>query len=158
MRDATRDGESAGIAEVEELRAAAQRLAAIVGTCKATRAHDWQRLCRSPLANAVDDLTSAYGPFALDADQARCVKEVVDLFRGVLPEAFEELRLCSAAYGLDVIVDMLAAADGALVARRKERRDAAKADVIVRRRFAHERDEVIKPYRRPSRRHTRWVV
>lgn len=158
MNENERDADPADVAAAEELRAAAQKLAAIVSTFKATRGQDWGRLSRFPLVNGVDDLTSAHGPFALDAAQARCLKDVVEMFRELFSEAFDELRLCSTTYGLDLIVDMLAAADSVAAARRAEIRDAGSVGVEVRRYFARGRDEVVAPYRRRPKRKTGWVV
>ena len=158
MTEATRDERPADLAAEKELPAAAERLAAIVGKFKATRGEDWECFRVSPLVNGVEDLTSAHGPFALDAAQARCLKDIVEMFSELFPEAYDELRLCSTAYGLDVIVDMLAAADMTPAERRAKRRDAASAGAEVRRYFAKARDEGIAPYRRRPKRKTGWVA
>ena len=158
MTEAKRDAVPADLAAEEELPAVAQKLAAIVGMLKTTRGEVWESLRRSPLVNGVEDLTSVHGPFALDADQARCVKDIVEMFSELFPEAYDELRLCSTTYGLDRILDMLATADIADAARRAARRDAASVGAEVRRYFARERDEGIAPYRRRPKRKTGWVV
>lgn len=156
MIQLTRERTAAEIAAEEELPAAAQMLAAIVGTFKATREADWRQLCRSPLANGVDDLTSKHGPFALEPAQARYVRGLIERFGKLFPEAFDQLRLCALGHGIDVIVGMLATADN--VSAREEGGDEAGPGAPVRRYFADELQEVVRAYRPVVKWDRRWVV
>jgi hypothetical protein len=134
---------AAGMAE-ESAVEAADRLEALLRPYKEGREADWRELLRGPLEAAIAGLSEEHGPRALAAEEARWIEAMAARFARLFPATWEEVRLCHAAQGLRVMIEMLGGAEVTVEAWREAGQEPP-------------RGEVVRPYRRATQ-DLRWVV